>query len=290
MDTQQEYAESKGQINALTFSEAVYRAMVTATTKQKLELSDKDLEYFTNTKTIRNFCVKRSFEELLCMWAKLGHVWNITFAQNPKHLNIVLDCSEDQMDSVPKRANIIEAMARCNITAVNSNDIMMNLMILSVNSNTKSYAITAEANMLADNVAVWKKSMGATEAMSAQAVESYRKFVGLCLKILNSDAGMEAITGITNVKMKILMVLFTNQDASFNITGIVAETGVLGSKKLISQSLLSLCLAGHIITNFDLNPAGAKRGLRDDDRFMITATGIQIIMKYIEYIQKKALK
>jgi len=273
------------------FSEYVYRELKGLSTTQKGMLDDDDLKIFKSTTTISDFASNEQLDRLLLMLTKIGKIWSLRIGDQDSNFEEIEFATINQFDSVEKRVDATEAIAREGAFYMSSNEIMMSSMMCAQNISSPVYKLAVNSRDIASKTSSAKSVRIPYDEQVAKSVAGWEDLSKMLLAQLNAiDWALQTLSLETD-EIRILAALFVRRESALPIKQIAEGANLTGRMAFLRRAVDKLMESKLIISDAKHGPkVKMARGENSKQTvyYMITPEGIRRIMKYNEYVFVKA--
>lgn len=262
------------------FSLYVFHCMHTASQSQRNELDPIEIKHFTNERTMRRFADNESLEKRLLMLSRLGIHFTVTLTADIPGYGELLPKIADQYKKGADREDLIKAMIAGKTFVISSKEVMLSSQMAAQNSHTNVFVLNYEYRKVNQYLIDFKND---TVNMDFdKGVDGYDKLAKIMLSMWANEDTLEAICGVTEFELRILLALFPLRNTYITLKTITQRINVsersMGVARVCSKLVGKKMIAKSRVTE----------GRNTDQVYTIMDTGLNTVGKYIRYVFQKA--
>ena len=277
----------KGLLNDASISDLLFQCMMTATAEQKEKMPPEWLKYFADRKTIHRFCLHQAHERQMIMWHMLGFSWVTIFGMDEETIGMCAATAADQHKIPAKRKDFINAMSEKKVCATSSREMVMNMMMIDIDSKSANYTINKNAQEISRHSRRWNK-MPTTDMLQREAAGAYQSLARIIGNVLLNKDNIVTLTGYSALQFQILLFLIEDRYSAFTMMAIANKLGKQNELKKFKASLDYLLHRDLLIV--DIKEENKSKGIVKDTSILIGEKGIRVVMGYLNGVMNKALK
>src|SRR6185312_720545 len=267
-------------IDSPSFKEYAYRILKNITPFQKETLSASELANFQNDYTLQRFCKHERIDHILYILSKCGIEWTLRLSKEDLQYetDMVEFITQGQFTYPARRIDAIEATKREGVCVISSRDVMFTSHMVAQNCTTKVYNISEFHKDLAkkgrdfEQLKQWDKEVEKT-------TKAHDLFNDLILELENATEYANRSLGLDRQDIRILCALSKKRQSAITMTEMATLTKSTGRKMFFRKNMEGLLNEGLVVS--DANDV--KKRWANGTYFMITAKGIDRIMRFKEY-------
>jgi DNA-binding MarR family transcriptional regulator len=249
--------------------------MMNAPREKINSLNTNELQYFRSEKTIRRFADNESLEKRILMLARLGYSYCLTMAPEGSDLTVFEDIPEQFKNG--DRLDIVRAMGEKRIFVLSSRDVLMGLHMAAQNSHSQVYVLNYDYVHLRQTI--HKSRVTTLNDNTRDSVEAFDELSKLVLATLSLQQGVEALIGLEEKELRVLLALLPFRSTYIGFTKVVELMQETGRSISIGVTLDRLAKKGYL---------DRMKGARDVKLYTIMEKGIDAAMTFLKYIVKSA--
>lgn len=258
------------------FSEFCYRVFRNAEESRVMQLPQDYQKHFASAEALLKFSNNASKEELDFVLSLLGVPWVQVYGPSLETItDAVLHTTLDVSDFPEMRQDLAARLAEDHIYATGSREAMMSLQMAATLSHTDAYSLSLRAQemVLLGKKADWRVR---GKDVTQEGTEAYMILNELLFLHLSSIWWAENNCDLKMHELAILSYLFQYKNKPVPYTQLFNVMKAMFSVATISVNLKKLSALRLIVSD--------KKGKLSDKTYLITALGIERIIKHRNFV------
>lgn len=262
------------------FREYVFNRMCHVPQDIKNELTPYEIYNISDVYHRRKYAEEQGLDALLRMLTRIGITWTITLAPESEDITEIFSEIITQSSYASKQLAVIKAMQDKKMFVFGSKDILVATMMAAQNCHTSVYSQGYQISNFGKKYKYMEQQLKKNENMLEEAMDSMDDLARMTLRIITTTDSIEAITGVTNNQLRILLAMYPFRNRYVSDAQIL-DLVRMQNENGVHKTLGSLCNEGYILREAGYNVD--KRSKNPKKNFTIIDKGLNVVLKYFRY-------
>lgn len=263
-------------------SKYIFHVLSTLRDDQKSELSEIELRILGNEKTIKRFADNATLEQKYSLLQKVGIEFQMFFKKRDADISFLKDVDYQYRD-VNKRLDIVKKMEEGHVFLFGSKEVMFTLQLANTNAHNKAFLPDNRFEEIVKNAKFRGRPSVVDQASEVMASYDDLSKVASCAFIMNDKAPF--YLGVKEHHLKIMSVLFAHRT---RFTSREKLMQMLEAKES-DKGFATIC-GDMIKLGLLMQPISADRNKKEQNTYMLTERGLEIMMKYLKWLNGEMQK